>query len=144
MEVTMTFGEQIAEIWYALGFIRWPLALSLFTVVFLSGLSAYRLFRPGAWGDLRSKVWLDAILFWGAFATISGALGTVVGVVLAAQSIEAAGEVSTTLVAGGMKVALLSATFGLMILFFSSLIWFGLQFRWRMLVAAESNGEVTA
>ena len=57
-----------------------------------------------------------------------------VGIVLAAQSIEAAGEVSTSLVAGGLKVAVLSAAFGLMILFFSSLIWFGLQFRWRMLV----------
>lgn len=140
----MTVTEQLAANWDALGFIRWPLAFSLLSVLFLSGLSTYRLFRPGAWGDLRSKVWVDAILFWGAFAVVSGALGTVVGVVLAAQSIEAAGEVSTTLVAGGMKVALLSAAFGLLILFFSSLIWFGLQFRWRMLVAGESNGEVAA
>jgi hypothetical protein len=138
----MTFGEQVAANWYALGFIRWPLTFSLLAVVFLSGLSAYRLFRTGAWGDLRSKVWLDAILFWGAFAVISGALGTVVGVVLAAQAIEAAGEVHPTLVAGGMKVALLSAAYGLIILFFSSLIWFGLQFRWRMLVAKESDAEV--
>jgi hypothetical protein len=41
-----------------------------------------------------------------------------------------------------MKVALLSAAYGLIILFFSSLIWFGLQFRWRMLVAKESDAEV--
>lgn len=140
----MTLGEQLSANWYALGFIRWPLAFSFVAVVFLTGLSAYRLFRPGAWGDLRSKVWLDAILFWGAFAVVSGALGTVVGIVLAAQAIEAAGEISTTLVAGGMKVALLSAAFGLMILFFASLVWFGLQFRWRMLVAKESDGEVAA
>ena len=140
----LTWQEQLAVNWNAVGFIRWPLAFSFVAVVLLSGLSAYRLFRPGAWGDLRSKVWLDAILFWGVFATISGALGTVVGVVLAAQSIEAAGEISTTLVAGGMKVAILSAALGLMILFFSSLIWFGFQFRWRMLVADESNGEVPA
>lgn len=135
-------GSQLAANYEALGFIRWPLTFSLLAVVFLSGLSTYRLFRPGAWGDLRTKVWVDAILFWGAFAVISGALGTVVGVVLAAQSIEAAGEVSTALVAGGMKVALLSAAYGLLILFFSSLIWFGFQFRWRMLVATEANGEV--
>ena len=74
----MTLSEQLAANWDALGFIRWPLAFSFLAVLFLSGLSAYRLFRPGAWGDLRSKVWLDAILFWGAFATVSGALGTVV------------------------------------------------------------------
>jgi biopolymer transport protein ExbB/TolQ len=89
-------------------------------------------------------VWIDAILFWGGFAVVAGALGTVVGVVLAAQSIEAAGEISTALVAGGMKVALLNAVFGLMILFFSSVIWFGMQFRWRMLVAEEANGEAAA
>jgi len=140
----LTFGEQLAANWNAVGFIRWPLAFSFLAVTFLTGLSTFRLFRPGAWGDLRSKVWLDAVLFWGGFATITGALGTVVGVVLAAQSIEAAGEVSPTLVAGGMKVALLSAVTGLTILFFSSLIWFGLQFRWRMLVAKESDGEVPA
>jgi hypothetical protein len=140
----MTFGEQLAANWNAVGFIRWPLVFSLLAVVFLSGLSTYRLFRPGAWGDLRTKVWIDAILFWGGFAVVAGALGTVVGVVLAAQSIEAAGEISTALVAGGMKVALLSAVFGLMILFFSSVIWFGMQFRWRMLVAEEANGEAAA
>jgi hypothetical protein len=140
----MTFGEQLAANWNAVGFIRWPLVFSLLAVVFLSGLSTYRLFRPGAWGDLRTKVWIDAILFWGGFAVVAGALGTVVGVVLAAQSIEAAGEISTALVAGGMKVALLSAVFGLLILFFSSVIWFGMQFRWRMLVAEEANGEAAA
>lgn len=131
-------------LWYELGFIRWPLALSIVAVLFLSGLSVYRLYRPGAWGDLRTKAWLDAVLFWGGFAVVSGVLGTVVGMVLVAQSIEAAGAVSTTLVAGGIKVALLSAALGLVILFLSSLIWFGLQFRWRMLVAGESNGEVAA
>lgn len=130
--------------WQALGFIRWPLTFSLLAVALLSALSVYRLFRPGAWGDLRTKVWLDAILFWGAFAVISGVLGTVVGLVLAAQSVEAAGEVSTVLLAGGIKVALVSSALGFLILFFSSLAWFGLQFRWRMLVASESNGEVAA
>ena len=131
-------------LWQSLGFIRWPLTLSILAVVALSALSCYRLFKPGAWGDLRSKVWVDAILFWGGFAMISGVLGTVVGIILAAQAIEAAGSISTSLLWGGVKVALLSSALGLTILFFSSLSWFGLQFRWRMLVAAESNGEVAA
>lgn len=126
----------MGELWRELGFIRWPLTFSLLAVVLVSALSVYRLYKPGVGGDMRSKVWIDAILFWGGFAVITGVLGTVVGVVVAAQSIEAAGEVSTSLVWGGLKIALLSSVFGLVVLFFSSLVWFGLQFRWRMLVAA--------
>ena len=48
-------------------------------------------------------------------APLLGFLGTVVGMILAFQSIEAAGEVEATLVAGGIKVALLTTAFGLMI-----------------------------
>ena len=44
-----------------------------------------------------------------------GFLGTVVGMIIAFQSIEAAGEVEATLVAGGIKVALLTTAAGLTI-----------------------------
>jgi len=44
-----------------------------------------------------------------------GFLGTVIGMIIAFQSIEAAGEVEATLVAGGIKVALLTTAFGLAI-----------------------------
>lgn len=123
--------------WEAIGFIRWPLTFSLLAVLSLAAMSAYRVFKPGARGDLRSKVWVDAIFFWGAFAMIAGVLGTLVGIIVAAQSIEAAGEVNTTLVWGGIKVAVLSSAIGFLILSFASLLWFGLQFRWRMLAAAD-------
>ena len=56
-----------------------------------------------------------------------------VGIIIAAQSIEAAGEVSTTLVWGGIKVALLTSAFGMLIMAFAALLWFGLQLRWRLL-----------
>ena len=44
-----------------------------------------------------------------------GFLGTVVGMIIAFQSIELAGEVEATLVAGGIKVALLTTAAGLAI-----------------------------
>lgn len=125
----------MSTIWEAMGFIRWPLAFSLLTVLLLSAWSAAKLFRPNAVADLRTKAWLDAILFWGAFAVIAGALGTLVGVIIASQAIEAAGAVSTTLIWGGIKIAMLSSAFGILILAFASLIWFALQMRWRLLVA---------
>jgi len=48
-------------------------------------------------------------------APLLGFLGTVVGMIIAFQSIEAAGEVEATLVAGGIKVALLTTAAGLAI-----------------------------
>ena len=44
---------------------------------------------------------------------------------------------STTLVWGGVKVALLTSVFGLLIMAFSALNWFALQLRWKLLLAEE-------
>ncbi len=48
-------------------------------------------------------------------APLLGFLGTVMGMIIAFQSIQAAGEVEATLVAGGIQVALLTTAIGLMI-----------------------------
>ena len=48
-------------------------------------------------------------------APLMGFLGTVLGMIDAFQAIEAAGEVEATLVAGGIKIALLTTAFGLLI-----------------------------
>jgi len=48
-------------------------------------------------------------------APLMGFLGTVVGMIIAFASIELAGEVDATLVAGGIKVALLTTATGLLI-----------------------------
>lgn len=124
-------------LWEAMGFIRWPLLFATCFVVGLSLYSSVRLYRPSATPDLITKTWIDAVLFWGGFAMIAGVLGTLVGIVLAAQSIEAAGAVSTTLVWGGIKIALLSAAVGTLVLGFAALMWFSLQLRWRVLEARE-------
>jgi len=126
-------------IWAQMGFPRWPLAFSVMVIAGLTLVSAVRLYQPGATGSLRTKVFVDAILFWGGFAVIAGFLGTLIGVIIAAQSIEQAGQVSTALAWGGIKIALLSSTFGVLILMAASLAWFGLQFRWRMLIARDAD-----
>ena len=48
-------------------------------------------------------------------APLLGFLGTVIGMIIAFQSIEAAGEVEATLVAGGIRIALQTTAAGLMI-----------------------------
>jgi len=54
--------------------------------------------------------WLSLFI---ALAPMLGFAGTVVGMVQAFDSIEQAGDISPTVVAGGMKVALLTTVFGL-------------------------------
>ncbi len=58
----------------------------------------------------RGLVWLSLFI---ALAPMFGFLGTVVGMVQAFDAIEQAGDISPSLVAGGIKVALLTTVFGL-------------------------------
>ncbi len=60
----------------------------------------------------RGLVWLSLFI---ALAPMFGFLGTVVGMVQAFDAIEAAGDISPSLVAGGIKVALLTTVFGLIV-----------------------------
>ncbi|MBQ9253879.1 MAG: MotA/TolQ/ExbB proton channel family protein [Bacteroidales bacterium] len=57
-----------------------------------------------------NMIWISLFI---AIAPSFGFLGTVVGMVQAFDDIEAAGDISPTVVAGGMKVALLTTVFGL-------------------------------
>lgn len=62
-------------------------------------------------GRLESNlIWLSLFI---AIAPMLGFLGTVIGMVQAFDDIEKAGDISPTVVAGGMKVALLTTVFGL-------------------------------
>lgn len=62
---------------------------------------------------------LEANLSWIALfialGPMLGFLGTVVGMVSAFDAIEAAGDISPTVVAGGMKIALITTVFGLIV-----------------------------
>ena len=132
----------MAELWWQMGFIGYPLVFCCFVIFVLTSYSSVQLLRPSAWARPRTKVFVDAILFWGGFTTIVGFLGTVVGLLVAAQSIEAAGAVSTTLLWGGIRVTLLSSVFGILVFAASSLTWFALQLRWRLLGAAAAEDEL--
>ncbi|MBR1774942.1 MAG: MotA/TolQ/ExbB proton channel family protein [Bacteroidales bacterium] len=59
-----------------------------------------------------NMVWISLFI---AIAPSLGFLGTVVGMVQAFDDIEKAGDISPTVVAGGMKVALITTIFGLIV-----------------------------
>lgn len=56
--------------------------------------------------------WLSLFI---ALAPMLGFMGTVIGMIGAFDSIQAAGDISPTVVAGGIKVALLTTVFGLVV-----------------------------
>ena len=60
----------------------------------------------------RNITWLALFI---ALAPMMGFLGTVIGMIQAFDAIEAAGDISPSLVAGGIKVALLTTVFGLIV-----------------------------
>lgn len=60
----------------------------------------------------RGLVWLSLFI---SLAPMFGFMGTVVGMVFAFDSIEKAGDISPSLVAGGIKIALLTTVFGLIV-----------------------------
>ncbi|HRI28033.1 MAG TPA: MotA/TolQ/ExbB proton channel family protein [Chitinophagales bacterium] len=64
-------------------------------------------------GKLESGLtWISLFI---ALAPMLGFMGTVIGMIQAFDSIEAAGDISPGLVAGGIKVALLTTVFGLIV-----------------------------
>jgi len=60
----------------------------------------------------KNMSWLSFVI---AVSPMVGFLGTAVGMVMAFDAIEAAGDISPTVVAGGMKVALLTTVFALIV-----------------------------
>jgi biopolymer transport protein ExbB len=81
-------------------------------------------------GRLESGLsWISLFI---ATAPMLGFLGTVIGMVQAFDAIEAAGDISPTIVAGGIKVALLTTVFGLIVAII-------LQFFYNYLVAKIDN-----
>ena len=126
------------ELWELMGFIRYPLTVSSVVIVALVLYSTVRLFEGDARALPMTRTWMDSILFWGGFSLVTGILGTLVGIMIAAQSIEQAGMVSPTLVWGGIKVALYSSVFGLLVLALASLAWFVLHLRWNLLSSRDA------
>ena len=115
-----------------MGYIRYPMYVAALFMLLQVVRAAMQLRKPPS---ARSAMTTHIILVWGFLNALLGVLGTVLGTALAGASIERAGQVEMTLVAGGMKVALFSTIFGLLLLTFAVVAWLVLQ-------ALQHRGEV--
>ena len=77
-----------------------------------------------------------------ALAPSFGFLGTVIGMVGAFDAIEAAGDISPTVVAAGMKVALLTTVFGLIVAIILQIFYNYLITKIESLVAQMEDGSI--
>lgn len=78
-----------------------------------------------------------------ALAPSFGFLGTVVGMVQAFDAIEVAGDISPTVVAGGMKVALLTTIFGLIVAIILQIFYNYILTKIESLVAQMEDGSIS-
>ncbi|MFW6201103.1 MAG: MotA/TolQ/ExbB proton channel family protein [Gemmatimonadota bacterium] len=118
------------------GFVMYPLFVIVAAILVLIARGAWRVgageSSGGAEGaDPALEVGIDAILFWGAFGVVVGVVGTLVGIVEAAQAMELAGEVSPALAWGGIKVSLIPTIFSLLVFGIAVLGWFVLRTVYR-------------
>jgi biopolymer transport protein ExbB/TolQ len=65
----------------------------------------------------------------GLFALIIGILGQLIGLFEAFKAIEQVNDISPAMMAGGLKVSMITTLYGLFIYAISFLIWFGLSLK---------------
>jgi biopolymer transport protein ExbB/TolQ len=108
------------------GFMMYAITFCAVMVLALAGRAALRM-NADAGSDSQLRATIDGSLFWGSYALVLGILGTVVGIAIAAQAVEAVGEVHTQLVWGGIRVSLITTMYGLLVFLGAALVWLGLR-----------------
>ena len=73
----------------------------------------------------------------GLFTMITGILGQLIGLMMAFTAIEAAADISPAIMAGGLKVSMITTLYGILINLLSILIWFLLDLWYHK--KAEAN-----
>lgn len=73
---------------------------------------------------LKLKRTNDAILFIGSFAFLFGVFAQILGFFPALNAISEAGDISPSLIAGGLMISLLTVMYGFGLLLVSAIIWF--------------------
>lgn len=64
----------------------------------------------------------------GLFALVFGILAQLMGMYQAFSAIEAAGDISPSILAGGLKVSMITTIYGIVIFLLSYLLWWGLDY----------------
>lgn len=75
----------------------------------------------------KTKMSSEFILFFGSLAFLIGLLAQVVGLFGAFDAIQAAGDVSPSMIAGGLKISFLAPLYGFVLFLISIIAWFTIR-----------------
>lgn len=115
------------------GYMMWViLAVSLLILGLATWAGARTAKLPGPNAMVETAI--DAVLFWGVWVVVIGLLGTFLGIYQAAGVLAQFGDASPELIWGGIKVALTTTVFGLLVFSIAALLWMGLRTRYRRVV----------
>jgi len=117
------------------GFFMWPI-LVISIVIGVLAVWAFVRTRDLDGPDAVVETGIDAVLFWGVWVVVVGLLGTFTGIYLAAGVIEQAAAVSPAVIWSGIRIALTTTLFGLLVFCVAALMWLGLRVSYRRRVAA--------
>lgn len=124
------------DLMYQGGFMMWVILAATLLILGLAvwaGVRTAKLSGPNAMVETA----IDAVLFWGVWVVVIGLLGTFVGIYQAASVLATVdGAASASLIWGGIKVALTTTVFGLLVFSVAALLWMGLRTRYRRAVGA--------
>ncbi|WP_159521117.1 MotA/TolQ/ExbB proton channel family protein [Sunxiuqinia indica] len=109
-----------ADLFYAGG----PLFMSVVTIWGIGMLvfTAQKVIHFFVQGKV-TKNGLGLILLFGSLAIVTGFLGQAIGLIAAFNAIEVAGDISPSLVAGGLKVSMIVPVYGTLIFILSLIAW---------------------
>lgn len=108
------------------GFFMWlVLGAGLVALVLAADAGRRLASGPDEADEVRAEI--DAVLFWGGLASVLGVIGTLGGVGQMARYAEHAGELSAPVAWSGLRVALVTTVFGLIVLAVCLLAWFALR-----------------
>ena len=94
------------------------------TAIILIGKLVYRWINKSDSDLKRNKSLSESILFIGSFAFLFGLFFQVMGMIQALKAVEAAGDISPALIAGGFKVSLIVPVYGFVLFLISYITWF--------------------
>ena len=103
------------------------LTLLLFIILVIAVVSFRHIYIGNPVQMVRIRYQLNYLRTVGLFALVFGILGQMIGLYSAFQHIEVVGHVSSSILAGGLKVSSICTLYGMTIFLVSFLIWFGFE-----------------
>lgn len=97
------------------------LVITIFGLLMLAS-AGYKIFRMVVRKE-SDLLLLNYILMFGSLSMITGILGQGIGLFQAMEAIQAAGDISPALIAGGFRVSMITPIYGIMIFIISLIFW---------------------